>query len=180
MLIRLLLGNQIRMWMNQNNQCILDDQDVVTAWLREKEVKRAVFEDVEPINIYNDWCFAQDIDATIQTMEEYTGDDYVEHCVSNWNLPDEYRTFSVHQYCLDKCDTSEKQQRIALELGEFEKRGMIPVLVFLKYLVDTCKENNIVLGVGRGSSVASYCLYLLGVHKIDSLKYKLDIKEFLK
>jgi len=34
--------------------------------------------------------------------------------------------------------------------------------------------------VGRGSSVASYCLYLLGVHKINSLKFDLDIKEFLK
>ena len=129
------------MRMNQNNQCVLNEQDVVTAWLKDRDITMAVFDEPEPIQQYNDWCFAQDIDATIQTMEEYTGDDYVEHCVSNWNLPDEYRTFSVHQYCLDKCDTPEKQQRIALELGEFEKRGMIPVLIFLKYLVDTCKEN---------------------------------------
>jgi DNA polymerase III alpha subunit len=57
---------------------------------------------------------------------------------------------------------------------------MIIVLKFLKYLVDVCNTNNIVLGVGRGSSVASYCLYLLGVHCIDSIKYELDIKEFLK
>jgi DNA polymerase III alpha subunit len=35
-------------------------------------------------------------------------------------------------------------------------------------------------GVGRGSSVASYCLYILGVHKVDSIKYELDIHEFLK
>jgi DNA polymerase III alpha subunit len=41
-------------------------------------------------------------------------------------------------------------------------------------------QNNVVWGVGRGSSVASYVLYLLGVHKIDSLKYNLDIHEFLK
>jgi DNA polymerase III alpha subunit len=47
-------------------------------------------------------------------------------------------------------------------------------------MVTVCKENNIVLGVGRGSSVASYVLYLLGVHRVDSLKYDLDIKEFLK
>ena len=50
----------------------------------------------------------------------------------------------------------------------------------LKYLVDTMRENNVVWGVGRGSSVASYILYLLGVHKVDSIKYGLDIHEFLK
>ena len=67
-----------------------------------------------------------------------------------------------------------------MEMHEFKQRGMYPVLKFLKYLVDTCDKNNVVLGVGRGSSVASYCLYLLGVHRINSIKYELDIKEFLK
>ena len=42
------------------------------------------------------------------------------------------------------------------------------------------KQNNLIWGVGRGSSVASYVLYLLGVHRIDSLHYNLDIAEFLR
>jgi DNA polymerase III alpha subunit len=50
----------------------------------------------------------------------------------------------------------------------------------MKYLVDTLRKNIIVWGVGRGSSVASYILYLIGVHRIDSLYYDLDIAEFLK
>jgi DNA polymerase III alpha subunit len=54
------------------------------------------------------------------------------------------------------------------------------LLKYLKYLVDTMRENKIVWGVGRGSSVASYALYLIGVHKVDSIKYQLDINEFLK
>ena len=54
------------------------------------------------------------------------------------------------------------------------------VLQFLKYMVDTLRENNIVWGVGRGSSVASYVLYLLGVHKVNSIKYDLDPTEFLR
>jgi len=57
---------------------------------------------------------------------------------------------------------------------------MYPVLKFLVYLVNICEENDVVLGVGRGSSVASYILYLINVHHIDSIKYNLDIKEFLK
>jgi DNA polymerase III alpha subunit len=57
---------------------------------------------------------------------------------------------------------------------------MIGLLKYIKYLVDTMREHKIVWGVGRGSSVASYALYLIGVHKIDSVKYGLDINEFLK
>jgi DNA polymerase III alpha subunit len=57
---------------------------------------------------------------------------------------------------------------------------MFDLLFYLKYLVDTLRENKVVWGVGRGSSVASYVLYLIGIHKIDSIKYDLDITEFLK
>jgi DNA polymerase III alpha subunit len=74
----------------------------------------------------------------------------------------------------------EELARVDQELLLFIQHGMFDVLFYLKYLVDTMRENNIVWGVGRGSSVASYVLYLIGVHKIDSIKYKLDINEFLK
>jgi DNA polymerase III alpha subunit len=50
----------------------------------------------------------------------------------------------------------------------------------MKYIVDTLRANNIVWGVGRGSSVASYVLHLIGVHKIDSIKYSIPIEEFFK
>ena len=57
---------------------------------------------------------------------------------------------------------------------------MMAVLKCMKYIVDTLREHNIVWGVGRGSSVASYVLHLLGVHKIDSIKYDIPIGEFFK
>ena len=41
-------------------------------------------------------------------------------------------------------------------------------------------DKNVLWGVGRGSSVASYALFLIGVHKIDSVKYDLDWREFLR
>ena len=47
-------------------------------------------------------------------------------------------------------------------------------------MMSVIKDNNIVYGVGRGSSVSSYILYLIGVHRVNSLKFNLDIKEFLK
>jgi DNA polymerase III alpha subunit len=69
---------------------------------------------------------------------------------------------------------------VDLELDEFKQRNLTDLLRFLVYFVDTVRTNNIVYGVGRGSSIASYVLYLLKVHRIDSFKYNLDIKEFLK
>jgi DNA polymerase III alpha subunit len=41
-------------------------------------------------------------------------------------------------------------------------------------------KQKIIWGVGRGSSVASYVLYKLGVHRINSLYYNLDATEFLR
>jgi hypothetical protein len=70
--------------------------------------------------------------------------------------------------------------RVDLELEEFQQRELVDLLRFLVYFIDTIRTNNVIYGVGRGSSIASYVLYLLNVHRIDSFKYNLDIKEFLK
>ena len=78
------------------------------------------------------------------------------------------------------CTTQQQTDRVTQELELFVQHNMMDLLHYLKYLVDTLRENKIVWGVGRGSSVASYVLYLIGVHKIDSIKYELDINEFLK
>jgi DNA polymerase III alpha subunit len=71
-------------------------------------------------------------------------------------------------------------QRVGTELLLYQERNMFDLLRFLVYIVDVMREQDIVWGVGRGSSVASYVLYLIGVHKIDSLYYDLDIAEFLR
>lgn len=98
---------------------------------------------------------------------------------NDWLIPDEYKTLDIEEYLVSVCPT-EHYQRLIDELQEFRARNMLPLLQALKYLVDTLKHNNIVWGVGRGSSVASYVLFLLGVHKIDSIKYNLDWHEFLR
>jgi DNA polymerase III alpha subunit len=70
--------------------------------------------------------------------------------------------------------------RVTEELTEYFGRGMYSLLQYMIYLVDFMRENDIVWGVGRGSSVASYVLYLIGVHKINSIQYDLDWREFLR
>ena len=98
----------------------------------------------------------------------------------NWFMPKEYYDFEKVGYLLDKTTNEEEYQRVVTELEIFAQHNMIDLLRYIKYLVDTMRKNNIVWGVGRGSSVASYVLYLIGVHKVNSIKYELDIKEFLK
>jgi DNA polymerase III alpha subunit len=101
-------------------------------------------------------------------------------CQSNWFIPESYKNFDIVDYIKSLCSHPSEIARVEEELKEFEARNMIELLRVLKYVVDTLRENNTIWGVGRGSSVASYVLFLLGVHKIDSMKYNLDWREFLR
>jgi len=99
---------------------------------------------------------------------------------TNWRMPLEYKQLDIAEYVLGLCQQEHELQRVGQELLLYQERNLFDLLRYLKYLVDTLRKNNVVWGVGRGSSVASYVLFLLGVHKIDSLYYNLDIDEFLK
>ena len=97
-----------------------------------------------------------------------------------WMMPSEYKQLDIAEYLLGLCETDAELQRVGQELLLYNEKNLFDLLRYLKYLVDTMKDNNIIWGVGRGSSVASYVLYLLGIHKIDSMYYDLDIEEFLR
>ena len=97
-----------------------------------------------------------------------------------WHMPESYYQINVLQWLLERCQTDEERLRVQLEYDLFEKKKFIRVLQFLIYFVDTLRANDIVWGVGRGSSVASFCLFLIGVHKINPMLYNLDITEFLR
>lgn len=98
----------------------------------------------------------------------------------DWFIPDSYKSFDIEEYCYSMCNTEEEVLRVELEYQLFVKHGLIPVLQAMKYIVDTLRDNAIVWGVGRGSSVASYVLFLIGIHKVNSIKYNLDIYEFIR
>ena len=97
-----------------------------------------------------------------------------------WHMPEKYYQINVLEWLLDKCQNDEEKMRVQMEYDLFEKKKFIRELQFLIYFVDTLRANNIVWGVGRGSSVASFCLFLIGVHKINPMLYNLDITEFLR
>jgi DNA polymerase III alpha subunit len=81
---------------------------------------------------------------------------------------------------LELCVTDAELQRVGEELLLYQERDLFDLLRYMKYLVDVMRTNHVIWGVGRGSSVASYVLYLLGVHRINSMFYDLDLREFLR
>lgn len=103
-----------------------------------------------------------------------------EEALQYWNIPDEYANLNLDIYFAEKVNTLDEAIRVAEELSLYRERNLEPMLRFMIYLVQVMKNNKIVWGVGRGSSVSSFLLFLVGLHQIDSVKYKLDIKEFIR
>jgi DNA polymerase III alpha subunit len=141
------------------------------------------FEDQQTVDQFNQALSYNADDLNRLEMYEKPGISLSEFDKNNqdqWFMPDEYRDLNIVEWMLDRTTNEEEYQRVVSELELFIQHDMLVVLNYLKYLVDTMRSNDIVWGVGRGSSVASYCLYLLGVHKVNSIKYELDITEFLR
>lgn len=108
----------------------------------------------------------------------------------DWNIPSEYKQLDLIEYCNEALETycsgmmederNVRFVRVARELSLYFQLGLQDVLRTLIFIINTLRANNIVWGVGRGSSVSSYVLYLIGVHDVDSVKYELDITDFLR
>jgi len=112
-------------------------------------------------------------------LDIFSIEQYDHACQTDWFISEEYKNFDIEEFLVQQCP-AENYQRLVEELLEFKARNMMMLLKTLKYLIDTLRANDIVWGVGRGSSVASYVLFLLEVHRIDSVKYNLDWREFLR
>lgn len=115
-----------------------------------------------------------------ELVQQQSVEEWDHRCQANWYMPQEYKDLDIAEYVLGLCNTDAELQRCGHELMLFQERSLFDLLRYLKYLVDTMRENNLIWGVGRGSSVASYVLYKLGVHRIDSMYYELDPSEFLR
>jgi DNA polymerase III alpha subunit len=107
-------------------------------------------------------------------------EEFDQHFQDKWHMPEEYQQLDVAAYVLGLCTNDVELQRVGQELLLYQERNLFNLLRYMKYMVDTLRKNNIVWGVGRGSSVGSYVLFLIGVHRINSIYYQLDIEEFLK
>ena len=148
-----------------NPQLTIDDIAIVNPEKYNSAIK----------SLYLDYKPLQKLATLNSTIAEYHANNQQE-----WFMPDNYKNMNIAKWVLDQCTNQNELQRAGSELIEYADRGLLPLLQYLKYLVDTMHKHSVVWGVGRGSSVASFVLYLIGVHRIHSLEKNLDFTEFMR
>lgn len=161
-------------------QIIYSDEDLCDLYLRNPSIKlknilvknQIDFDDILSINDQPEFV--------IYKPENLSVEEFDSRAQSIWFFPVEYQNMDIAQWVLDQCKNEAELQRAGKELLLYQDRDMFILLRYLKFLVDTMRKHNIVWGVGRGSSVASFVLFLIGVHRINSLYWDLPIEEFIK
>ena len=167
---------------DQYGQIIYKEADLVNMIMRGITVEHLSGMLVEPdINLETASAYLQQVPELVEyAFTDMSVEEFDIMKQNSWHMPDQYRHMDIAEYILSLCDSDAKLQRCGKELMLFQERNLFDLLRYLKYLVDTLQANRMIWGVGRGSSVASYVLYLLGVHRIDSIFYDLDPSEFLR
>ena len=112
---------------------------------------------------------------------------------TSWNIPQKFKELDISKYIytklleeLDKTpdftqdDIDTRLNRVKEELVLYKKYNLLDILRVVIYIVESFEDNNVVWGTGRGSSCCSYCLYLIGIHDVDSIEYELELTEFFR
>lgn len=168
---------------NMYGQAILSSQDLQELLLQGKHIGHFNVikdDDIELYKQFQDSLLKNETIFLDAPKEDLTFDDFHKERADDWIFPLKYQKINVLEWLLEKCKTEEAIDRVHEEYILYEARDLIMLLRMFIYLVDYMREKKFIWGVGRGSSVSSYILYLIGVHRVDSLKYQFDINDYLK
>ena len=170
---------------NQYGEIVLDETDLCNLVMQGRALTEIQKVTVDPtvdleslIHVLEDpsvlttWTFPESSNCSVLNY------DVVKQ--QHWHMPAQYRGMDIAEHVLGLCQSDAELQRCGHELMLYQERGLFDLLRYLTYLVAVMREHQVIWGVGRGSSVASYVLYLLGVHRINSMFYDLDVTEFLR
>jgi len=168
------------MYNNNMSTFLADEQTGIELLYRQKPIHDVPFVDsiVDQFNRHAVDLELEPISSTQIISKEF-------------NIPQHYKDIDVEDYVRDLLTRKvlvpaggfghvEHVDRVEEELALYKARNLYPILQLMIYIIDTMRKNDLVWGIGRGSCVSSYLLYLIGVHKVDSVKYSLNIQEFLK
>lgn len=78
-----------------------------------------------------------------------------------------------------KEDFPKYAERVKYELETIKELGFLDYILLVWTVINYCNENSIPIGLGRGSAAGSLILYLLGVTKVDPIKYELFFERFI-
>ncbi len=98
----------------------------------------------------------------------------------SWQIPDSFLRLDVRQHVLELAAPLGKKyvDRADEELDHIERKKLVPLIQTLMFIISEFKRTGVVYGVGRGSSCASLVLYLIGLHRVDPIKYSIPLQEF--
>lgn len=164
-------------------QMVFGSADIVDLYLRGHDL--AVIDRMQvdhTVDLESAAMILENVPTFVRYNEQanVSQEEFDHRCQSNWFMPEHYKHTDVAEHVLSLCENDAELQRCGQELLLFQERDLFDLLRYLMYLVDTMRKHRLIWGVGRGSSVASFVLYKLGVHRIDSLYYELDPEEFLR
>lgn len=142
------------------------------------------------IRVEGDAWEIQQFNANVPLEEKLRPPDDPVKISLKWQLPSEYKNLDLDQYVVDKAVqhleinsyTLDQERtaanRVEQELQEIKQRGMTEFFKTIIYVLDVFRKNGVVWGVGRGSSCASYILFVLGLHAVDCVKLDIPMTEF--
>ena len=168
---------------NKYGQVMLSSNDLRELLLQGKSINHlysVIDDEIELFQKYQADLLPDIITFSVMPEENMAIEEFHRKCANEWTFPDKYKHIDVLDWLLKKCRTQKEIERVRDEYALYEERDLIIILRLFIFLVDYLRENKFVWGVGRGSSVSSYILFLIGVHKVDSIKYNLDIREYLR
>lgn len=168
---------------NKYGQAILSSDHLRELLLQGKNIGHLNVLEDDDIVLYNTHqdALLRNVTVFLNAPEETLSfDEFHELKATEWLFPAAYQQTDVYAWLVDKCKTQTEIDRVDEEYKLYKERNLIMLLRLFIYLIKYMRENKFIWGVGRGSSVSSYILYLIGVHRVDSLKYQLDIKDYLK
>lgn len=166
---------------NSLGQVILSNQQLCNLILQGKNINNVVVEDSDDYQKYLKYkneILDKTHELSLESNQQLE-DFHIAHS-NTWLFPKEYQQIDVLKWLLSKCSNQQQIDRVKLEFQIYQERQLVMLLRFFIYLVDYFRKNNYIWGVGRGSSVASYILFIIGIHRVDSIKYNLPISEYLK
>lgn len=70
-------------------------------------------------------------------------------------------------------------ERLEMELEIFKELDFVDYVLLNWDILNFCHENNIPTGAGRGSAAGSLVLFVVGVTKVDPIKYELFFERFV-
>lgn len=168
---------------DEYGRVIVDAEEAFELFYGGDDVFEHQFEMNDNIVRYNEFCRKFDkADFVLASAPEILHTPEEEHSrrANTWFVPTKYAEMDVLEYLLSKCSNDDERERVRQEYELFDRGDLVTIIRLMIYMVDNLRENKILWGVGRGSSVASFIMYLIGIHRINPMKYNLPVTDFLR